>query len=197
MEVRAFDNKARIQDYAREHQLPATYLHVSFYFENFLTCCTPRRRQDGSYVLKLPQGNAPLAAVSVQDFGGVVAAVFAESFWYRDQQLSVIGDERSCADYARIMSQVLGLRIEYQHVESQYFGSNSRSGQDLASVFEFRRMYMPYASSDIEKCRDLFPEMRSFERWLKCNRIPMERELSRARNRPSTVPARLAIHGQT
>lgn len=197
MEVRACDHKARIQDYARERELPATYMHVSFYFENFLTCCLPRRRHDGSYVLKVPQGNAPLAAVSVQDFGGVVAAVFAESFWYRDQQLSVISDERSCTEYARIMSQVLGLKIEYQHVESQYFGTKCRGGQEMASLFEFRRMYMPYASSDIEKCHDLYPEIRSFERWLKSNRTVMEHELSRTRNKPLSLPARLAIHGET
>jgi uncharacterized protein YbjT (DUF2867 family) len=195
MEVPACDAKARMQDYARERQLSATYLHVAFYFENFLTCCMPRRRHDGSYVFKFPQGNAPLAAVSVQDFGGVVAAIFAESFWYRDQQLSVIGDERSCAEYASIMSQVLGLKIEYQHVESQYFGSrcSGRGGQDLASLFEFRRMYMPYASSDIEECRELYPEMRGFERWLKTNRTAMERALSQARSKIATLPAHLVI----
>jgi uncharacterized protein YbjT (DUF2867 family) len=193
MEVRAFDNKARIQEYARERQLPATYLHVSFYFENFLTCCLPRRRHDGSYVFKVPQGNAPLAAVSVQDFGGVVAAVFAESFWYRDQQLSVIGDERSCTEYASIMSQVLGSKIEYQHVEPEYFGSKCQGGQEMASLFEFRRMYMPHSSSDVDKCRELYPEMRTFERWLKSNRTAMERELSRGRTKPANTLARLVM----
>jgi uncharacterized protein YbjT (DUF2867 family) len=193
MEVRAFDIKARIEDYARARQLSATYLHVSFYYENFLTCCLPRRRHDGSYVFKFPQGSAPLAAVSVEDFGGVVAAVFAESFWYRDQQFSVIGDERSGAEYAGIMSQLLGLKIEYQHVEPDYFASKCQGGQDMASLFEFRRMYMPHPSSDIERCRELYPEMRTFERWLKGNRATMEHELNRGKTRPASLSARLVI----
>ena len=58
-------------------------------------------------------------------------------------------------------------------------------------------MYMPYASSDIEKCRDLFPEIRSFERWLKSNRTAMERELSRARSQPVSLSGRLVIQGET
>jgi uncharacterized protein YbjT (DUF2867 family) len=192
MEVRAYDTKARIQEYAHERQLSATYLHVCFYYENFLTCCLPRQRRDGSYVFRVPQGSAPLAAVSVQDFGGVVAAVFAESFWYRNQQLSVVGDERGCAEYASIMSQVLGLQIEYQHVEAEYFATKCRGGQEMASLFQFRRIYMPHLSNDIEKCRELYPEIRNFERWLKSNRAAMERELSPAKTKPTAaLPARL------
>ena len=190
MEVGAYDSKARIQEYAHERQLCATYLHVSFYYENFLTCCLPRQRHDGSYVFRVPQGNAPLAAVSVEDFGGVVAAVFAESFWYRNQQLSVVGDERSCAEYASIMSQVMGLQIEYQHVEADYFATKCRGGQEMASVFHFRRIYMPHLGNDIEKCRELYPEMRTFERWLKSNRSSMERELN-PKPKPAPLPIRL------
>ncbi len=185
MEVPPFDIKARIQRYAGECELSATYLHVSFYYENFLTCCLPRWRHDGCYVLSMPQGSAPLAAVSVQDFGGVVTAVLTESFWYRNQQLSVVGDERSGAEYAQIMSQVLGLKIEYKDIEpDSLVPLRNRGGRDLASIFKFKRMYLPHLSSDMEKCRELFPELRTFERWLKGNAAVMERLLSPSKGEP-------------
>ena len=192
MEVPPFDTKARIQQYARECELSATYLHVSFYYENFLTCCLPRRRNDGSYVFSMPQGSAPLATVSVQDFGGVVTAVFAESFWYRNQQLSVVGDERSCTDYAQIMSQVLGLTIEYKDIEPESFAAyRIRGGRELASIFKFKRMYLPHRSSDMEKSRELFPEIRTFERWLRGNSAVLERLLSLGKSKSATQPVRV------
>ncbi len=40
--------KARIEEYAREMELPATYLHVAFYYENFLSHFPPRRQADGA-----------------------------------------------------------------------------------------------------------------------------------------------------
>ncbi len=183
MEVRPFDIKARIQEYALERKLSATYLHVSFYYENFLTCCLPRRRHDGSYVFRMPQGTAPLAAVSVQDFGGVVAAVFTESFWYRNEQLSVIGDARSCAEYAQIMSQTLGLKIEYRDIEPESFAASCRGGREMASVFQFKSQYLPHPSSDMEKCRELFPEIRNFERWLRGNSATLEKMLDVGRSK--------------
>lgn len=187
MEVRPFDIKARIQDYALERKLSATYLHVSFYYENFLTCCLPRRRHDGSYVFRMPQGTAPLAAVSVQDFGGVVAAVFTESFWYRNEQLSVIGDERSCAEYARIMSQMLGLKIEYRDIEPESFAASCRGGREMASVFQFKSQYLPHPSGDMEKCRELFPEIRNFERWLRGNAATLEKMLDVGRSKTAAA----------
>ena len=68
-------------------------MHVAFYYENFLGYFPPRLQRDGTYVFGFPQGSAPLAAVAVADIGGVVAAIFAESFWYRDKVVGVVGDE--------------------------------------------------------------------------------------------------------
>ena len=192
LEVPPFDTKARMQHYARERELSATYLHLSFYYENFLTCCLPRRRADGSYVFSMPHGSALLPMVSVQDFGGLVTAVFTESFWYRDQQLTVVGDERRCAEYAQIMSQVLGLKVEYKDVELASFAAHrDRGGRELASIFEFKRTYMPEPCTDIDKCRELFPEMRTFDRWLRSNLALMEKLLNVTKDKPAKHMARV------
>ncbi|HKE96478.1 MAG TPA: NmrA/HSCARG family protein, partial [Povalibacter sp.] len=64
LEVPHFDTKARIEEYARELDLPCTYLHVAFYYENFLNALPPQLQPDGTYVFAFPQGNVPLAAVA-------------------------------------------------------------------------------------------------------------------------------------
>jgi uncharacterized protein YbjT (DUF2867 family) len=77
LEVPVFEHKARLEALVRQTEIFATFVHVSFYYENFLYNCPPRRQPDGSYAFGFPLGASPLAAVSVADVGGVVAALLA------------------------------------------------------------------------------------------------------------------------
>ena len=180
LEVPHFDTKARIEEYARGRNLPATYVHVAFYYENFINHFPPRRQNDGSYVFSFPQGNTPLAAVAAEDIGGVVAAILAESFWYRDKLVGVVGDDQRCDDYADTMRRVLGRIIEYHYVPpGTYAALNVPGAADLACMFEFNRVYVPNRRTDLARSRELFPEIRTFERWLRTNTTAMEQVLDR------------------
>ena len=44
-----FETKARMEEYARFQHLPFTFVHVAFYYENFLNYFPPLRQPDGSY----------------------------------------------------------------------------------------------------------------------------------------------------
>lgn len=178
MEVPHFDTKARIEEYARELGLQATYLHVAFYYENFLNHFPPRRQPNGAYVFSFPQGSVPLAAVAAADIGGLVAAILAESFWYRDKVVGVVGDDLRPDEYAYTMAQLLGRKIEYQYIAPGAFAALPFPGApDLASMFEFNRLYIPNRKTDLVKSRELFPEIRSFNRWLRANTAAMEQAL--------------------
>lgn len=178
LEVPHFDTKARIEEYARELNLPATYLHVAFYYENFLSHFPPRRQPNGTYVFGFPQGNVPLAAVAAADIGGLVAAILAESFWYRDKVVGVVGDDLRPEEYAQIMARMLSRKIEYQYIAHDVFAALPfPGGHDLANMFEFNRLYIPNRKTDLAKSRELFPEIRSFDRWLRGNAAAMERVL--------------------
>jgi uncharacterized protein YbjT (DUF2867 family) len=178
LEVPHFDTKARIEEYARGCTLAATYVHVAFYYENFLTFFPPRRQNDGSYVFAFPQGNTPLAMVAVEDIGGVVVGIFGESFWYRDKSVGIVGDDQRCDDYAGIMKRVLGRNVLYQYVPPGTFAALGFPGAaDLASMFEFNRVYIPNRRADLAKSRELYAEIRPFERWLRSNAATMEKAL--------------------
>lgn len=178
--VQHFDTKARIEEYARGAGLPATYVHVAFYYENFLNCFPPRRQADGSYAFGFPQGNTPLAAVAAEDIGGVVAAIFAESFWYRDKVVGIVGEELRCDEYAAAMHRVLGRAFAYNYIPRDTFAALGFPGaHDLADMFEFNRLYVPNRRVDLAKSRELFPEIRTFERWLKTNAPAFERALAK------------------
>lgn len=179
LEVPHFDTKAQIEEYARGRELAATYVHVAFYYENFLNYFPPRRQADGSYAFGFPQGNTPLAAVAAEDIGGVVAAIFAESFWYRDKVVGVVGDDLRCEEYAQVMKRLLGRQFAYNYIAHDAYAALGFAGsRDLADMFEFNRLYVPNRHGDLVRSRELFPEIRSFERWLKSNMPVFERALA-------------------
>lgn len=170
LHVRHFDTKARVEEYARGRGIPATFVHVAAYYENFLRNYPPRRQRDGTYAFHLPQGSTPLAGVAVEDIGGVVAAIFDESFWYRDKVIGIVGDDLTCEEYAGIMSRVLGRHIEYRYISAQDYAALGFPGaSDIADMFEFYRLFVPNRKADLIKSRELYPEIRPFERWVREN----------------------------
>jgi uncharacterized protein YbjT (DUF2867 family) len=167
LDVPHIETKATIEEYSRGLGLPATYVHVAFYCENFLTYFPPRRTADGSFGFAFPQGDAPLATVAVEDVGGVVTALLDREAEYLGRVLPIAGDEQTCQEYAATMSRITGQRISYQHVPREAFAALGFPGaEDLANMFEFFRRFVPSRHAEIEECRMLYPGIRTFETWL-------------------------------
>ena len=171
LEIPHFDLKARMEQYARSLNLPATYAQVAFYYENFLTFFPPKLQEDGSYMFGFPQGETPLAAVSLEDVGGVVATIFDRPDEFRDKTVGIVADELPCSKYAEILSRVLGKRIFYRHIPREVFAKLGFPGaEDLANMFEYSRLLTPNRQADIEQSLALYPAMQRFEPWVQANK---------------------------
>lgn len=171
LEVPHFDIKGRLEEYARSRNLSAVYLHVAFYYENFIHFFPPQKQDDGSYTFGFPQGDTPLAGVSVEDVGGIARLVFKNPAAYRNQIVGVVGDDLPPAEYARMLSEQTGKTVHYQHVPRETFAALGFPGaEDLANMFEYNRTYIPSRKNDLERCRELYPDMQSFEAWARTHR---------------------------
>lgn len=165
-----FDIKADHEDYARSLGIPSTFIHVPFYYENFLGFFPPRPAGDGTYQFGFPQGDTPLAAMSVEDVGRIVAPVFEHPERYIGQTLSLAGDELPAAAYAEAMSRRSGVEVRYAHVPRETYAALGFPGaEDLADMFEFYRAHIPSRAKNIEECRAIAPELQSFDAWLAKN----------------------------
>jgi uncharacterized protein YbjT (DUF2867 family) len=179
LDVPHFDAKARLEEYSRGLGLPATYVHVAFYCENFLTFFPPRRLEDGSFVFAFPQGDTPLAVVAVEDIGGVVAALFDRAREYQDRTVGIVGDDQPCDTYAATMSRITGRHIAYQHVPREAFAALGFPGaEDLANMFDFNRRFIPSRRTDLGESRMLYPGIRGFDAWLTANELRFRSVLS-------------------
>lgn len=166
-----FDIKAELEQRARETDIPTAFVNVAFYYENFLSFFPPQRQDDGSYAFGFPQGDTPLAAVSVDDLGGVVAPMFENPEAYAGKVVGVVGDDLPPAEYARIMSAALGQRIGYNHIPREVFAEFDFPGaDDLANMFDFYRRFVPNRQADLEQSRSMYPGIRSFSTWIEDNK---------------------------
>ena len=176
-----FDFKAAHEDLARELGIPATFIHVPFYYENFLYFFPPRPSGDGTYQFGFPQGDTPLAAMSVQDVGAIVAVVFEQPSEYLGRVLKLAGDELPAATYAEIMGRLAGVTVRYQHVPREQFAALGFPGaEDLADMFEYYRVHIPSRASEIEKWRSIAPDLQSFEAWAARNEGGLRASLGQA-----------------
>lgn len=164
--VRHFDNKAALEGHARSLDLRATYVQPAFYFENFLTYFRPRPDADGGFAFGFPQGNAPLAGVSVADLGGVVATLFEEPDRYSGTTVPVVGDELAPVDYAAVMTAELGVPVRYEHVPREVFAAYPFPGAgETAAMFDYYRRFAPRSDDDRRVTRALDPGVRDFVTW--------------------------------
>jgi uncharacterized protein YbjT (DUF2867 family) len=165
------DLKARIEDYTRERGLPATFVRVAFYYENFLTFFPPQKQEDGTFAFGFPQGDTPLATYAVEDTGGVVAAIFDRPEEYRGRVVGVVGDDLPPGEYAQTMTRVLGRTVIYNYIPREVFASFGFPGaEDLANMFDVQRRFVLSRAEDLAESRGLYPQMQTFEAWLNANK---------------------------
>jgi uncharacterized protein YbjT (DUF2867 family) len=165
-----FDIKAEHEDLVRSLGIPATFVHVPFYYENFLYFFPPRPAGDGTYQFGFPQGDTPLAAISVQDVGRIVAPLFEQPEKYIGQTLKLAGDEIPATEYAAAMSRVTGKDVHYAYVPRETFAALGFPGaEDLADMFEYYRLHIPSRAKDIETGRAIAGDVQSFDSWAQAN----------------------------
>ena len=171
LSVPHFDLKARLEQRTVALGIPATFVHVAFYYENFLGFLPPRRREDGTYAFGFPQGDTPLAGVSAEDVGGIVAVIFERPEEFLGRTVGIVGDDLPGAGYAEEMTRVLGRDIRYEHVPRETFAAlGFRGADDLADMFDYNRRYLLERTADRLESRSLYPGMQDFPTWLSRNR---------------------------
>lgn len=171
LEVPHFDIKAELENYARKLIPNTTFVHVAFYYENFLSFFPPQKQADGNFAFGFPQGETKLAAVSVDEIGGVVLAIFSQPEEFKGKTIGIVGDDLPPAEYAATMTRLLGKAIKFNHIPREVFSAFGFPGaDDLANMFDFNRRFIPERKADLAMSRTLYPQISTFETWLAENK---------------------------
>lgn len=164
LSVPHFDIKARLEAYARSKKRDTTFFHAAFHYQNFLHFFPPQKGADGSYFISFPQGDAPLAALSADDIGGILLPVFENPETFAGKTIAAAGDVLTGVEYATVLSKITGKRINYQHIPRKAYASQNLPGAEaFANMFEYYRLYKPYGTEAVTESRKLYPGLKRFE----------------------------------
>lgn len=169
------DMKAALHEYTKLLNIPATFLQVAFYYENFLNFFTLQKAADGTYYFGFPQGNTRLAMVSVEDIGGMAATIFDYPAEYIGRTVGAVGADDTCEKYAAVLSKALGKKIKYNYIPHDVYAAfDFPAAGEIANMFEVQRLYIPNRQVDMIESYGLNPDMLTFESWVKKNKVKIE-----------------------
>lgn len=175
-----FDAKGESNREFTDRGVPTTFLHASFYWENFIFFgAGPKRGADGKLALTLPIGDKKMAGVASEDIGKVAYAIFKKREETIGKNIGVAGDQLSGQEMADALSRALGQEVVYNEVSPETYRSFGFPGaDDMGNMFQFYRDFDTVVNElrDVDKSRQFNPELQSFESWLKENagKIPVE-----------------------
>ncbi len=173
-----FDGKGEGDQYFAG--LPTTFFRASYYWENMIYFgMGPKKGPDGKLAITFPLGDKKMAGIAGEDIGKCAYGIFKNGDAYIGKTVGVAGDQISCRDMAKAMSEAFGQPVVYNEISPEVYRSFGFPGaDDLGNMFQFYRDFDEACNSvrDVQRSKALNPELQSFSEWLAKNaaRIPLD-----------------------
>ncbi|MBI1343558.1 MAG: NAD(P)H-binding protein [Terrimonas sp.] len=170
-----FDAKGESNQQFIDAGVPTTFLHASFYWDNFIYFgAGPKRGEDGKITLTLPIGDAKMAGIAAEDIGKCAYGIFKNAAAY----VGVAGEHLSGTEMAAALSKALGETVTYNKIPASVYRSFGFPGaDDLGNMFQVYDEFEEKMNAlrDVNGSKKLNPELKDFEQWLETNakKIPL------------------------
>lgn len=175
-----FEGKGESDHYFTDLGLPVTFMLASFYWDNMIYFgMGPKKDANGKLALTFPMGNKKMAGIAADDIGKCAFGIFKKGKELIGKRIGVAGDQLTCEEMAKALSDALGKEVYYNEVTpEQYRALGFPGADDLGNMFQFYRDFDQDCNEvrDVKFSRELNPELKSFDMWLAENakRIPLE-----------------------
>ncbi|MDQ3277761.1 MAG: NmrA/HSCARG family protein [Bacteroidota bacterium] len=175
-----FDAKGESDHFFTDLDVPTTFLRASFYWDNFIYFGSgPKKGPDGKYYLTFPLDDKKMAGIAAEDIGKAAYGIFKLGKEAIGQTIGVAGEHLTGTEMAQKMAKAIGKEVSYNNVTPEtYRGFGFPGSDDLGNMFQFYRDFEEDCNKvrDVQKSRELNPELKSFDAWLAENaaRIPLD-----------------------
>ncbi|MGA7395270.1 MAG: NmrA/HSCARG family protein [Terrimicrobiaceae bacterium] len=174
-----FDGKGESDHFFTDAGVPTTFLLASFYWDNFIYFgAGPKRGDDGKLALTLPIGDGKMAGIAAEDIGKCAYGIFKKGTAMIGKRIGIAGEQLSGNEMAEGLSKALGEPVLYNKVPAAVYRSFGFPGaDDLGNMFQFYDEFEQTlnATRDVDRSRQLNPELMNFEQWLSkyASKIPV------------------------
>lgn len=175
-----FDAKGEGNKFFIEAGIPTTFIYPSFYWENFIYFGSgPKKGTDGKLQLTLPIGDAKMGGIASGDIGKCAYGIFKKGKELVGKKIGLAGDQLTGQEMADALSKALGQPVAYNKIPASVYRSFGFPGaDDLGNMFQFYTDFEDQVNSlrDIERSKQLNPDLQSFDQWLRKNaaKIPLD-----------------------
>ena len=168
-----FDAKGESNQQFVDAGVPTTFLHASFYWDNFIYFgAGPKRGEDGKLALTLPIGDSKMAGIWSEDIGKCAYGIFKAGDEYIDKNVGVAGEHLSGTQMADALGKALGEPVIYNKVPAAVYRSFGFPGaEDLGNMFQVYDEFEEKVNElrDVKISKQLNPQLENFEQWLANN----------------------------
>jgi uncharacterized protein YbjT (DUF2867 family) len=175
-----FDAKGEADKFFIEAGVPTTFLYPSFYWDNFIYFgAGPKKGADGKLQLTLPIGDSKMGGIGAEDIGKCAYGIFKKGKEYIGKKVGVAGGQLTGEEMAAELSKALGQPVSYNKIPASVYRSFGFPGADeLGNMFQFYDEFESHVNllREVNRTKQLNPELQSFPQWLKENakKIPVE-----------------------
>lgn len=166
-----FSGQEGLKEYISRLGIPVTYLHLAAYYEDFLDMFALHEDGEGDLYFNLPVRDAKFGMVSPVDVGHLVTMIFNYPKEYVGRNVAVVGDCKTPAAYAAVLSGVFGRRVYARSVSLEHYAASGMTATaQLADMFGAQRLNAGQLQVAMIESYGLNPRMKNFEQWLKRNK---------------------------
>lgn len=146
-------SKHHIEAHINALELPATIWRPVTFMENY-----DGRRDEilGGRLTGTLWPESVAYMISVDDIGRFVALAFREPERFIGTSMTIAGDSMSMSQVAETFSRVLGVPVEFEHIDAGWAPPSPRPVPGGPQP----------VLADIGACRDLVPELSALEQWI-------------------------------
>jgi uncharacterized protein YbjT (DUF2867 family) len=153
--------------------LPVTLLQTSFYWDNFIYFSKPQKGPDGVLGITFPLDDKKMPGIAAEDIGKCAYGIFKRGNEFIGKTVSIAGEHLTGKQMADTLTKILGQEIRYNNVPADVFRSFGFPGaEDLGNMYQFYRDFEKEFCGirDLNKVRELNPELLTFEKWAIANK---------------------------
>jgi uncharacterized protein YbjT (DUF2867 family) len=173
-----FDAKGEANASFTDNGVPTTFLQTTMYYEAFLIGQGPHRDENGELVLTNPMDSKKLALVAGVDIGKTAYGIFRRGKDLVGATVSIAGEHLTGDELAEKFTDLFGEKVVYRPLSHDEVRASGQPGAlEVANMYQFYADAADYFTGvrDIDKVRELNPELQSLDSWLveHKNEIPL------------------------
>ena len=164
-----FDEKAEVNKAVEAQGFQYTaFVYAAFYYQNLQSIMKPEI--EGDKVISKLTKTSKIAMFDVEDTGPIVAKVFEVPEEYNGKHIPMAGDELSTLEIAQAVAKSVGKQAHA--VEGSLEDCEKQFGKEMAHMFGwFNEFGYMGKKVDVQAGRKAYPGMKTFEQFLKENKL--------------------------